>query len=74
MALGGWLLGTYFGYGLIGVWIAFTLDEWVRGLAMLQRWKKRKWLKYAHRVRAAAQAAQPVQPAPGGLPAGGLEA
>lgn len=56
MAFGGWLLGSYFGYGLIGVWVAFTIDEWVRGLAMLHRWKKRKWVKYAHRVRAAAQA------------------
>jgi putative MATE family efflux protein len=55
MAFGGWLLGTYLGLGLVGVWIAFTVDEWLRGLAMLHRWKKRRWVKYAHRVRAASQ-------------------
>ena len=44
MALGGWLLGTWFGFGLVGVWCAFLIDEWFRGLAMQHRWKKRRWL------------------------------
>jgi Na+-driven multidrug efflux pump len=56
MALGGWLLGTWFGFGLVGVWCAFLIDEWFRGLAMLHRWKKRRWLKYAVRMRAEAAA------------------
>lgn len=38
-----YVLGVYFGLGLIGVWIAFASDEWIRGIAMLIRWKSRKW-------------------------------
>jgi len=56
MAGGAWLLGTHFGLGLPGVWIAFALDEWLRGLLFLRRWRKRGWLKYAERTRAEAQA------------------
>jgi putative MATE family efflux protein len=40
-------LGIYFGLGLIGVWIAFTLDEWLRGLLMLWRWRGKKWQRMA---------------------------
>ncbi|MFC0558849.1 MATE family efflux transporter [Halalkalibacter alkalisediminis] len=36
-------LGIYFGLGLVGIWIAFILDEWLRGLIMLWRWRSRKW-------------------------------
>ena len=39
-----YILGIHFGLGLVGVWIAFTLDEWIRGLLMLKRWKSRKWM------------------------------
>lgn len=35
--------GIWLGFGLIGVWIALILDEWLRGLLMLRRWKTRKW-------------------------------
>ncbi|MFA9555876.1 MATE family efflux transporter [Evansella sp. AB-rgal1] len=35
--------GIVFGLGLIGIWIAQILDEWIRGLLMLKRWKSRKW-------------------------------
>lgn len=38
-----YLLGIYFGYGLIGVWVAFIVDEWFRGLLMLWRWRSRTW-------------------------------
>ncbi|MFD1735270.1 MATE family efflux transporter [Bacillus salitolerans] len=37
-------LGIYFGLGLIGVWISFIADEWLRGLIMLKRWKSRVWM------------------------------
>jgi putative MATE family efflux protein len=47
MAGGAWLLGVYFGLGLIGVWIAYTLDEWARGLIMCWRWWGRGWLPAA---------------------------
>ena len=38
MAGGSWLLGAHFGLGLVGVWIAYATDEWLRGLLMLARW------------------------------------
>jgi len=38
-----WLLGIIFGWGLLGVLIAMALDEWIRGLLMLWRWKTKIW-------------------------------
>ena len=35
--------GIKLGYGLVGVWCALAIDEWVRGLAMLHRWQSRRW-------------------------------
>jgi putative MATE family efflux protein len=46
-----WLLGIKLGLGLVGVWIAMTTDEWLRGLLMYRRWKLRRWVKYAERSR-----------------------
>ncbi len=40
-----YLLGITFDLGLIGIWLAFTADEWLRGLFMLSRWRKRKLQK-----------------------------
>ncbi|PLR78875.1 hypothetical protein CU633_03540 [Bacillus sp. V3-13] len=40
-----YLLGIHFGLGLIGIWIAFIADEWLRGLLMLWRWKSKVWLR-----------------------------
>lgn len=40
-------LGIHLGIGLLGIWIAFTVDEWVRGLIMLLRWRSRAWEKKA---------------------------
>ncbi|MGG6310522.1 MATE family efflux transporter [Paenibacillus macerans] len=42
-----YVLGVHFGIGLLGVWIAFTVDEWLRGLIMLLRWRSRAWEKKA---------------------------
>ncbi|ADU31221.1 MATE family efflux transporter [Evansella cellulosilytica] len=36
--------GIMFGLGLIGVWIAMILDEWIRGILMLRRWNSKKWV------------------------------
>jgi len=60
MLFGAWLLGTHLGFGLIGVWAALILDEWLRGLFMLQRWRRGRWLKHAKRVQAEA-ARQPLR-------------
>jgi putative MATE family efflux protein len=42
-----YLLGIHFSLGLIGIWLAFIADEWVRGIALWARWKGRKWEKKA---------------------------
>ncbi|WP_026675454.1 MATE family efflux transporter [Alkalihalobacterium bogoriense] len=42
-----YILGIHFGLGLIGVWIAFIADEWLRGVIMLLRWKGKKWQNMA---------------------------
>ena len=42
----GYMLGVYFELGLLGIWIAMALDEWLRGLIMLKRWLDEKWKKY----------------------------
>ncbi|SHG26026.1 MATE family efflux transporter [Ornithinibacillus halophilus] len=39
-----WFFAIYLGLGLIGIWISFIADEWIRGTLMLRRWKKRYWV------------------------------
>jgi len=48
-----WFLGLQLGWGLVGIWIAMTCDEWLRGIIMYRRWVSRKWLPFAERSRAA---------------------
>jgi Na+-driven multidrug efflux pump len=50
---GSWFLGLHLGWGLVGIWLAMTADEWLRGLIMYHRWVKKKWLPFAERSRAA---------------------
>ncbi|MEH7444465.1 MATE family efflux transporter [Bacillus sp. JJ1122] len=40
-----YFLGIYLELGLVGIWIAFIADEWLRGLFMLWRWKSKIWVK-----------------------------
>ncbi|MNN96955.1 MATE family multidrug exporter [compost metagenome] len=42
-----YLLGVHLEIGLLGIWIAFAVDEWLRGLIMLLRWRSRAWEKKA---------------------------
>ncbi|MBT2659917.1 MATE family efflux transporter [Bacillus sp. ISL-45] len=51
-----YFLGIYLEMGLVGIWIAFIADEWLRGLLMLWRWKSRVWVK-----KSFVPDAQPVQ-------------
>ena len=47
LAGGSWLLGSHFGLGLNGVWIAYIADEWLRGLIMWRRWATLAWVPHA---------------------------
>lgn len=38
------IMGNVLGFGLKGVWLAFILDEWLRGLIFLYRWKRKGWI------------------------------
>jgi putative MATE family efflux protein len=38
-----YVFGHTFGWGLTGVWIALTCDEWIRGCIMLFRWRSGRW-------------------------------
>jgi putative MATE family efflux protein len=51
MGGGAWFLGAYLQMGLVGVWIAYALDEWVRGSMMALRWFRLGWLQHAVRSR-----------------------
>lgn len=48
-----YILGVKCGYGLYGVWIAFALDEAVRGLILLYRWNSKRWMVRAEKNRLA---------------------
>jgi putative MATE family efflux protein len=51
MAGGSWLLGVHFKLGLMGVWLAYCADEWLRGLTMAARWFGHGWLPSARATR-----------------------
>ena len=39
-----WVLGIRLELALAGIWIANGTDEWIRGFAMLWRWRTKKWM------------------------------
>ncbi|WP_321332214.1 MATE family efflux transporter [uncultured Bacteroides sp.] len=41
----GYLLGVHWEWGLFGMWIAFLLDENIRGIVFVRRWYGMKWIK-----------------------------
>ena len=47
LAGGSWWLGVHLGLGLVGVWLAYIADEWVRGLVLAWRWRQRGWVAQA---------------------------
>jgi Na+-driven multidrug efflux pump len=53
LAGGSWLLGSEqgLGLGLVGVWIAYAADEWLRGLLMWRRWVRLRWVPHARASR-----------------------
>lgn len=42
-----YVFGVHLGLGLLGVWIAQGMDEWIRGILALRRWKSRPWEREA---------------------------
>jgi putative MATE family efflux protein len=38
-----WLLGLHFAYGLVGIWLATSLDECIRGIIAFKRWNTGIW-------------------------------
>ena len=38
-----YFIGIPLGYGLVGMWIGFALDENIRGVILMRRWKSLKW-------------------------------
>lgn len=38
-----YLVGVYFGFGLVGVWVIFIIDEWVRAIILFYRWRQSNW-------------------------------
>ncbi|ANQ19628.1 MATE family efflux transporter [Vibrio natriegens] len=41
-----YIFGIHMGYGVIGTWMAISLDEWVRGVMMARRWRSKVWTKF----------------------------
>ena len=38
-----YVIGIPLGYGLVGMWVGFALDENVRGIILMRRWRSGKW-------------------------------
>ena len=38
-----YVIGIPLGFGLVGMWVGFALDENIRGVILLHRWKSGKW-------------------------------
>ncbi len=43
----GYVLGVVLGFGVVGIFIAMSMDELFRGAFMSIRWKRKTWHKYA---------------------------
>ena len=39
-----WIFAIPFGWGLIGAWVAFMLDENIRGVILMRRWHTKGWV------------------------------
>ncbi len=38
-----YVIGIPLGFGLVGMWIGFSLDENIRGVILMRRWRSGKW-------------------------------
>jgi Na+-driven multidrug efflux pump len=48
LGFGSLLLGAR--YGLVGIWIAYAADEWIRGALMFWRWETHGWVGHAREI------------------------
>jgi putative MATE family efflux protein len=37
-------------YGLVGIWVAYAADEWIRGAMMFWRWETHGWVSHAREI------------------------
>ncbi|MCF0180026.1 MAG: MATE family efflux transporter [Bacteroidales bacterium] len=42
----GYIFGIALGWGLAGMWLAFLLDEDIRGIVFVKRWNSLKWARH----------------------------
>lgn len=54
LGAGSWWLGWHLGFGLLGVWLIYALDEWLRALINWLRWQRKGWMPAAQKAHAAA--------------------
>ncbi len=47
MVFGAWILAFKLGLGLVGIWLAISTDETLRGIVMLLRWRSKRWMTKA---------------------------
>ena len=38
-----YVIGIPLGYGLVGMWVGFAIDENIRGIILMRRWRSGKW-------------------------------
>jgi putative MATE family efflux protein len=48
LGVGSVVLGRHF--GLVGIWIAYAADEWIRGAIMFRRWNTHGWVSHAREI------------------------
>jgi putative MATE family efflux protein len=53
---GAFALSQWTPLGVTGIWIAFACEEWLRGMIMYRRWRKRGWVEHARRSHASVAA------------------
>jgi Na+-driven multidrug efflux pump len=49
LGVGSVVLGRHF--GLVGIWIAYAADEWIRGSLMYWRWETHGWVAHARAIQ-----------------------
>ena len=45
--LSSYMLGIYWGYGVLGACLAIGMDEWIRGIVMFKRWRSKTWVRFS---------------------------